>query len=172
MTVRRPRSISSTQKLTNSLSRPPDRDANLPDATAQCIRLSPRSDSMLPTSTARRGRRAELVQFSLARSGETVALGGLNASAAASRVGRRNCALPVRTLRSRGRSTAGSSLVRSRPAPPLLTRSSRIVVTVIAARRTFTAQFVKCETGRPLRLAAPDAVQPLHAAVVPDDGGR
>jgi hypothetical protein len=34
------------------------------------------------------------------------------------------------------------------------------VVTVIAARRTFTAQFVKCETGRPLRLAAPDAVQP------------
>jgi len=46
------------------------------------------------------------------------------------------------------------------------------VVTVIAAMRTFTAQFVKCETGRPLRLAAADAVQPLHAAVVPDDSGR
>jgi hypothetical protein len=59
------------------------------------------------------------------------------------------------------------SLVRSRPALPLLVRSSRIVVTVIAARRTFTAQFVKCETGRPLRLAAPDAVQPLNAAALP-----
>ena len=64
-------------------------------------------------------------------------------------------------FRSRGRSTAGSRLVRSRPAPPLTIRSSRIVVTVIAARRTFTAEFANYETGRPLRLAAPDAVQPL-----------
>jgi len=64
-------------------------------------------------------------------------------------------------FRSRGRSTAHSTLVRSRPAPPLLIRLSRIVVTVIAAMRTFTAQLVKWETGRPLRLAAPDAVQPL-----------
>jgi len=72
-------------------------------------------------------------------------------------------------FRSRGRSTAHSTLVRSRPAPPLLIRLSRIVVTVIAAMRTFTAQLVKWETGRPLRLAAPDAVQPLKAAVVPHE---
>jgi hypothetical protein len=54
----------------------------------------------------------------------------------------------------------------------LLIRLSRIVVTVIAARRTFTAKLVKRATGQPLRLAAPDVVQPLTAAVVPDDSGR
>ena len=75
-------------------------------------------------------------------------------------------------FRFRGRSTADSSLVHSRPAPPLLIRSSRIVVTVIAAMRTFTAQFVNCETGRPLRLAAPDTLQLLYAVVVPDGSGR
>jgi hypothetical protein len=53
----------------------------------------------------------------------------------------------------------------------LLIRSSRIVVTVIAAMRTFTAKLSKWETGRPLRLAAADAVQPLCVAVVPDDSG-
>ena len=42
----------------------------------------------------------------------------------------------------------------------MLDRPSRIVVTVIAAIRTFTAQFVNWESGRPRRLAAPDAVQP------------
>ena len=46
---------------------------------------------------------------------------------------------------------------------------ARIVVTVIAAVRTFAAQLLKYATGRPLRLAAPDAVQPLQAAVVPAD---
>jgi len=46
------------------------------------------------------------------------------------------------------------------------------VVTVIAAMRTFTAQLLKLATGRPLRLAAADAVQPPNAAVVPDDSGR
>jgi len=46
-------------------------------------------------------------------------------------------------FRSRGRSTAASILVRSRPVPSLLCRSSRIVVTVIAARRTFAAQLVR-----------------------------
>jgi len=38
---------------------------------------------------------------------------------------------------------------------------------VIAAMRTFTAQLVKWETGRPLRLASPDVVQPLSAAALP-----
>jgi hypothetical protein len=54
----------------------------------------------------------------------------------------------------------------------MLVRPSRIVVTVIAAIRTFTARFVRCETGRPRRLAAADAVQPPHAVVVPDGSGR
>jgi hypothetical protein len=54
----------------------------------------------------------------------------------------------------------------------LLIRSSRIVDIVIAAMRTFAAQLLKSATGRPRRLAAPDAVQPPNAAVVPDDGGR
>ena len=56
---------------------------------------------------------------------------------------------------------ADSNLVHSRPAPPLLIRSSRIVVTVIVARRTFAAQLLN-PSGRPLRIAASDAVQPLY----------
>jgi len=45
------------------------------------------------------------------------------------------------------------------------------VVTLIAARRTFAAQLVKHEPAG-LRIAAPDAVQPLAAAVVPDASRR
>jgi hypothetical protein len=54
----------------------------------------------------------------------------------------------------------------------MLLRPSRIVVTGIAAIRTFTAQLVRRETGQPRRLAAPDAVQPPNAVVVPDGSGR
>ena len=79
------------------------------------------------------------------------------ASAAATRVGRRNCGRPVRTLRSiaRGappplagrrrsparRSLAGFSLVRTWQAPPGVSRTPRIMGSEIAARRTFRPQF-------------------------------
>ena len=97
---------------------------------------------------------------------------GWTASAAASRSAAGTARFRFGLFRSRGRSTAAASLVHSRQAPAMLGRPSRIVVTVIAAIRTFTAQFVNWESGRPRRLAAPDAVRPLNAVVVPDGGGR
>jgi len=62
-------------------------------------------------------------------------------------------------FRSRGRSTAGSNLVHSRPAPTLLIRSPRIVVTVIAAIENLHRTVRELWPGRPLRTAAVDAVQ-------------
>ena len=89
------------------------------------------------------------------------------------RVGRRNCALPVRTL------PLPRTITSSFQLGPL-TASAVVAYPTVTDRGhrdrregTFTAQLLKCETGRPLRLAAPDAVQPLFcAAVVPADGGR
>ena len=114
-----------------------------------------------------------LDQFSFGRSGETVALGRLNG------IGRCQPCRPPELRASGSYSSAPADdqqLVSAWSAHGLhrhcLFRSSRIVVTVIAAMRTFTAQLYKYETGRPLRLAAPDAVQPRRAAVVPDDSGR